>query len=62
MLNYAALLIIAAPAEPAKCDAKPFTLAKPAAVKVVAQPAPVKPAPKKTESVKPKCNYPGHKH
>ena len=55
------LLAAATPAEPVKCEAKPFTLAKPA---VTAKGAAGKAAPAKAEPpkpmLKPSCNHPGH--
>jgi hypothetical protein len=51
-------------ADPAKCDAKPFTLAKPAAKTPPAPDGKARPkmakAAEPKPSLKPSCNHPGH--
>ena len=61
MFAFALILIAATPTAPVKCDAKPFTLAKPATATKTAS---VKEAQPKAEPpkpiMKPNCNHPGH--
>ena len=63
MLAFALILTATAatPAAPVKCDAKPFTLAKPA---TAAKGTPAKGAQAKAEPPrpirKPSCDHPGH--
>ena len=61
MFAFSLILIAATPVAPVKCDAKPFTLAKPATAEKA---APAKGGQQKAEPpkpiLKPSCNHPGH--
>ena len=51
----------ASTADPAKCDAKPFTLNKPASATKTASAKDAQPKAEKPKPIlKPSCNHPGH--
>ena len=61
MFALALLLASTTPAAPVKCDAKPFTLTKPATAGKTASGKGAKPKAEPPKPIaKPSCNHPGH--